>query len=457
MLFRRSNLETLVVSLIVIVFTFLHIEYMYEKKISLILISIYIVSYLYTLIRNENKALFILLGYYILIPTFPRSILDDYTLLDNGLTYYTMHSITFGSFNILLLLTLFHAGLCMFKYQINKTQFNYVFVCIGVIILSLLLNMYFEHGILNAPKYNSFGVIKPFVYLLVGTIFFSNKRPEIVPFLIACSMILGYRVLFFGFGDIFIFDNLRLDFALSPYLTLSVYVMLIYNGYKLGVFHHIGFLLSLIYFSRALIMISFFLVICATFKSKRIKFPGKLKIMAIFSSLILSLPVILYYSNYRLYRFFIWKTNIINIFFADYEMSGSGKVRFIEFSNVFHEVSQNFVTLLFGKGINGTYTFNAYPMNISGVGLESYSSDQLNSGLYYTTHNFSSFFLLKLGLIGLILYIGTMLITTKTTKKINIIMLLVIVFNFLYNLWVIPILAIFYFNFFKLFTKKHKI
>lgn len=457
MLFRPSNLRSFIFTITVIIFTFLQIEFMYEKQISYLFNLIFILSYLFFLFKDENKALFLMLGYYILIPIFPRSILDDYTLLDQGTVYYTLHSITFGPFNLLLLLTLLHATICVFKYNLNKMQINYIVVCFVIIIISLFVNTVYDHGFLSSPKYNSSSVVKPFIYMLTGAIFFSKDRPGIVSFLILCSMILGYRVLFFGIGDVFIFDNLRLDFGLSPYLTLSIYVMLIYNGYNLKFYHHIGFLLSLFYFSRALIVISLVLIVLAIMKASKRKFYNKLKLAGVFTSLILMIPVILYYVNYRLYRFFIWKTNVFRFFYDDYEMSGSGKIRFIEYNNVIHEISQKTLTFFFGKGINGTYNFDTYPLNISSVGLESYSSDQLNSGIYYATHNFISFFLLKIGVIGLLLYIGSLVITIKTAKKINIIILLVIVLNFLYNLWVVPILAIFYLNFFKLFTKNHKI
>ena len=456
MLFRPSNLRYFIFTIAVIIFTFLQIEFMYEKQISYLCNLIFILSYLFFLFKDESKALFLILGYYILIPIFPRSILDDYTLLDQGIGYYTLHSITFGPINLLLLLTLMHAAICVFKYKLNKMQINYIGVCFALIIISLFVNIGYSHGFLSSPKYNSFSVVKPFIYMLIGAIFFSKNRPGIVTFLIFCSMILGYRVMFFGIGDIFIFDNFRLYFGLSPYLTLSIYVMLIYNRYNLKFYHHIGFILSLFYFSRALIVISLVLIVLATIKTSKKTNLYKLKLLGIITSFILIIPTILYNFNYRLYRFFIWKTNILKVFNNDYEMSGSGKIRFVENKNVIHEISQKAITFFFGKGINGTYNFNTYPLNISGVGLESYSSDQLSSGIYYSTHNFISFFLLKIGIIGLLLYIGSMVITIKTAKRFNIIILLVIVLNFLYNLWVVPILAIFYFNFFNFFTKNHK-
>ena len=150
----------------------------------------------------------------------------------------------------------------------------------------------------------------------------------------------------------------------------------------------------------------------------------------------------------------MWKMNITKIFSNDYEMSGSGKVRVIEMDNVLFEISQNILNFLFGKGLNGTYTFTQYPMTISGVGLESFSSDQLTSGIFYSTHNFTSFYLLKLGFIGLFIYSLSFVVSLKDVKKYSLILILISTMIFLYNLWVTPILAILYFNFFSIFHKK---
>ena len=126
-------------------------------------------------------------------------------------------------------------------------------------------------------------------------------------------------------------------------------------------------------------------------------------------SIIMGLLVLgLYLYNERLFNFLLWKLNVFDALFSSSgEMSGSGKVRTLELQNIWYILSQSLYEFLFGKGFFATYTLEAFPLtNIGVIDLKSYSMDQLNSGIYYATHSFSSSMLLKYGIVGLSIYIS---------------------------------------------------
>lgn len=376
----------------------------FNSVISNITSIIFLVFFLVFSLINWEKSINLLLGYLFLIPEYPRSVLDiiDHQL-DGGVTYNNLYSVGFGPVNGFLI-ALFLWILAGF---LQKKKIKFSKDLLHITILFILINMIglaFNIEELNIEERNNpLYLLKPFIFMLISSsIGFIKSLREIFTLGLNISLILGIRAIFFLFYDLLIFEIPKLDLGLSPYFSFGIFLYALLKKEKLSPVKWILLTFSLLYPSRSfilfIILISLFFFIQEEGILKTFKFALK-------SLLILPLlGIILFMLNPRLFEFFLWKLEIIQVFTKNYSV-GSGSIRWLEFKNIIYQNTTSILKFVFGGGPYGTYDFDAYPLIVEGViDSKSFSPDQLLKKEFYTTHNVISALLLKTGITGLIVY-----------------------------------------------------
>ena len=83
----------------------------------------------------------------------------------------------------------------------------------------------------------------------------------------------------------------------------------------------------------------------------------------------------------------------------------SQPVRIYEFKNILAEnYDLGILGLFFGKGAGGYFTYTHYSAPLQ-LGLNAYSENQLNQGIFFSPHTFINYWLLKGGIAGLVWYL----------------------------------------------------
>lgn len=439
MRFFKSNFN---VNLFYAISTSLLVDFFaFNKTISLGIHALLFLYFVSLIIKNHEKALLGIIGYGILIPTYPRSILDDVdSLMAGDVEYTTFYSIGAGPINLYLLLLL---GLLLKLVYTNNGYLRsqnksniYLFLFFLTTITSFAYNFFTQQEYVNL-SINYFSTIKFLVYLFIGFFIFRTFKGSIsISYFFNLSIILGMRVGLFLVYDALFFDIPKLDFALQPYITMPLLFVIIGQKIKMNVLNFIFIAFSLMYPSRSFILL--FLISILVFGIS-IKFSGPfIKLLASIAVLLILTGVTLYNFNERIFDFFLWKLEVIDTVSGSGEISGSGDIRLLELKNIFHKISKSPMSILLGEGPFGYYNFDQYPLNIDGtIDAKSFPYDQVFSNKFFTVHNFTSFILLKLGFIGLVLYFtfaSTILFIKKKSSKIH------------NRLSFLPLLYTYYFN-----------
>lgn len=424
------------------IITALFVDFIAFNKFLSTVVHLFLLIYLiYLIFKNHHRAIMMIIGYGILIPIYPRSILDDVdNLILGNLQYTTFYSLGFGPLNVyflllfLLLARIIHLNNLNVKSSKNINLFIVVFYTL--IVASFFYNFNVQSEYINL-SINYFSTIKFIVYLIIGFFLFKNYKGSIhINFFLNIAIILGMRVILFLLFDFLYSPIPKLDFALQPYITLPFIFLVLKNKIELSPINFLFIVLSLLYPSRLFILIS---ILSLGFFALSTKFSilfFKLMI-SIFFLFILS-GVVLYNFNERIFNFFLWKLEVLNTVTGTGEISGSGGVRILELKNILNKISRSPINLLIGEGPFGYYNFDKYPLVVDGViDSKSFPYDQIVTNKYFTVHNFISFLLLKLGFVGLFLYIclaSTILfIKNKSARMHN-------------QLSFLPLLLTYYFN-----------
>jgi hypothetical protein len=103
-----------------------------------------------------------------------------------------------------------------------------------------------------------------------------------------------------------------------------------------------------------------------------------------------------------------WKLTSTTDLEYDTDLS-SAAVRWLEWKNIVaHLVDKR--TLLWGEGLGGWFTDKYYPFSAWLLGGSSYPDEWILQGRLYKPHGTQLFVLLKMGVLGIILYFGTLLL-----------------------------------------------
>tara|TARA_B100000787_G_C16197031_1_gene301679 strand:+ start:714 stop:2096 length:1383 start_codon:yes stop_codon:yes gene_type:complete len=439
MKFFKSNF---IRNLFFAVITALFIDFVAFDRIFSTVIHLVLFCYIgFLIIKNHKKALLVVIGYGILIPTYPRTILDDVDLLMAGdVEYTTFYSLGAGPLNLYFILLV----LLLFKLTyLNKgniaslrKQNIYLFLFIITILTSFSYNFFFQTAYVNFSV-NYFSVIKFLLYSFLGFFIFKTFKGSVnINFFFNIAIILGMRVGFFLIFDALFANIPKLDFALQPYITMPLLFVVLGNKIKLNALDFIFIVFSLLYPSRSFILLFLISALIFGFSTKFSR--PFVKLVGSLSVVIVLVGVILYTYNERIFDFFLWKLEVINTVSGNSEMSGSGDIRLLELKNIFAKISSSPLSLLLGEGPFGYYNFDYFPLQIKGtIDSKSFPYDQVLSDKYFTVHNFTSFLLLKLGFIGLFLYFlfaSTILFIKNKSSKIHT------------QLSFLPLLYTYYFN-----------
>lgn len=396
---------------------FIYVDYLaflsIGKYISYILFLFIILLSLYKLSYGIVFTLFLS----IFISEFPRDILNLYSDIQVSKTteYNVLSTIVVFKFTLLNILFIFNSSLAFIKIiKVRIKPINFlIFIYVGLGLISLLYSLMFHENTLTKailtdlkfPLFLVFGFIQG-IYL-----YRTNSLHLILLMIFLLPIFSGIRVLFFIINDIYTISP-KFYFMTPSMISLIVlsYLILTKNNvvYKSFIFR-LPLYMSMIEPSRGFIVMSAIFITLSLLLSFLNKKNGILnyKILLEFFLIFFSTLGILILYNPNVYGFLIWKLNVfMELLDATHDMSGSGKVRIYELLNVYRENMNSFYQYFFGKGFGGTYSFDYFPMyDVEALDLKSFSNDQLQTGIYYSTHSFSSYMLLKYGLVGLFVYL----------------------------------------------------
>ncbi len=132
--------------------------------------------------------------------------------------------------------------------------------------------------------------------------------------------------------------------------------------------------------------------------------------VAIFAVLLLVLGFYLIsFTNPNMFNFIVWKltTMLPN---AASNANASSSVRWIELQNIVYEQVSSPYKLLVGTGWGGGFTSEYAPFSASILGTSSFPAEWIAKDEYYRPHGTYLYVLLKYGLLGLILFYGSLIV-----------------------------------------------
>jgi hypothetical protein len=241
--------------------------------------------------------------------------------------------------------------------------------------------------------------------LISNLLYTPSRRRDLVSFFFLLPMILGVRAILALVFD-FMNGQINLDLGTRGLFSACVVAYILYTG-KSGWYEsfpcRILLYMNLITTSRSelaleVLLISVGLMVGAVRHGRFVSRIG-LELVGLLSVALAVISVI----NPRLIDFMYWKASE---FVPGQELSGSGKVRVEEIRNIWHAITQNPFSFLFGNGFGAHFKFDPYPFPSNELlDSMSYSDDQLAAGNYYGPHTPLGYMLLKFGIIGLAVYI----------------------------------------------------
>jgi hypothetical protein len=222
-------------------------------------------------------------------------------------------------------------------------------------------------------------------------------------FLIFGTLILSSKTIIIIIYDT-ISSNNYLTLGTLPYLFIPVLCyFLIENKIKFKKLFIILSLFCCISASRGNIIIFFLSVMFTLYLIARREKSLKIFLKIIFSVVIIS-PIFIYVVSF-------FNTNLINLFsykldffsselFSGGELNESTAIRLLESNQIFTDGIDNFIFLIFGKGMGGGFSF---PLGIN-LTTAAFSQIQLDLNFFYRPHTFINYFMLKGGLVLLFLF-----------------------------------------------------
>lgn len=397
--------------------TFSYVDFISKSSFG-VLFSIFLFVFLLIIsVKNLDYGIILAIAYSLLVVEFPRDILDAYEDLQvYGIqSYNVINTVKIGPFTLLVYLLFINSFFALKK--ISPSFFTNVYILpliflfvIGFVSMyRVLLNQGFLYNarlLITDIKFILFifsGIIQG-VYIYKRGLFYNLRQ-----ILFVIPIIIGLRTVFFVLND-FYNGNSTLDLMTSPYLSLSVFVYILIKGewgiYK-NYFYRFLLFLSLLNPSRGFVLLLVVFVGLGFFLGRGKKISFKMGFLLQITGVLTLVSGLLFFFNERLYDFFVWKLEVFDELFDDsIKLSGSGQVRATELYNIYKGLSESYYELLFGRGFGATYDFSYRSLGmIDNIDLKSFSKDQLESGVYYTSHSFFTSNLLKYGFVGVLLYL----------------------------------------------------
>ncbi|MDD2947526.1 MAG: hypothetical protein PHV80_01615 [Rugosibacter sp.] len=439
--FRFSNNREYIffVSLIFGGFSYLYIDHLAFTSSGLVIAYLIFGTNLCVSLYRLPYGIVLTLFISLYIGDFPRDILNLYTELqvEKSTNFYVPGSVSISKFTLLNILYIINTILAGYRLITDspKGRFGFLMFPFSLYVIgtvSLLYSIISNETLVmktiatdvRFPAFLIFGFVQG-LYLLR-----KNYFNLLLEMLILLPFIIGIRVIIFMVSDIY-FRTPSFYFGTNTTISMTVLAYLIasksYSLYSSWVFR-LGLYVSLLEPSRSFLLIlsliSMISLIMSVYldreqgksRSTGTHYVSELLFIGFFILLIVGLY------NPIVYDFIAWKLNVFNeILSSDQKFSESGSLRLYELMNVSTELSDSIYQMLFGKGFGGAYTFNAFHFNsVDPLDLKSYSVDQLQTRVYFATHSFSTYMLLKYGLVGLGIYLFIpLLIMFKAFKRLK--------------------------------------
>ena len=134
-----------------------------------------------------------------------------------------------------------------------------------------------------------------------------------------------------------------------------------------------------------------------------------------YSSFISIFIIVFVFINQDQFSFVLWKLNTIT--FDSNSTSTSGAVRFISLLNIWNEMDM--INYFFGKGFSSYFTesYINFPFNLQN--RNAFSDYEISTGRYYKPHTTPIFMLLKIGLLGTVIFSYNILYYLKKLLRKN--------------------------------------
>lgn len=425
-----------IISLIIGISTYLYIDHLAFNSAGLVISYLIFLASLCVSLYRLSWGIVLTLFLSFFIVDYPRDILNLYAELqvEKSTNFFVIGSVTVSGLTLLNILFIVNTLLAVYRLTIRQMQGRFGFL--GIVLLlftigcaSLLHTLTSQEFVvmkaipsdIKFPAFLIFGFIQGLYLVKVNAFGLLIKMILLLPFFI------GIRVIIFMVGDIYLLTP-TLYFGTNTTISLSVLAYLIasrdYTIYSSWLFRF-GLYVSLLEPSRSFLLILVLVIIVSylmyVFLSKKVAIVKATKSHYIAELFIIGFSFLLIIGFYNpvVYDFMLWKLNVFSeILKSDQQFSESGSLRFYELMNIVAEISDSVYQLLFGKGWGGGYTFAAYPFySVDPLDLKSFSEDQLQSGIYYATHSFSAYMLLKYGLVGLVMYLLIPVLIIKKAMK----------------------------------------
>ena len=195
--------STLLKNIFFAVVTAIFVDFIaFNKSLSIGVHLVLLIYLVYLIAKNHHRAIMVIIGYGILIPQYPRSILDDVdSLMSGDIQYTTFYSLGVGPLNLylmlllLLLIRLTYLNKLYIKLSNNKIIFLFLFFIL--VLVSFYYNFFTQSQYINL-SINYFSTIKFLIYLFIGYLIFSTYQGRInISFFLRLAIILGMRVVLF--------------------------------------------------------------------------------------------------------------------------------------------------------------------------------------------------------------------------------------------------------------------
>ncbi len=394
----------------------------------------------------------------VLIPEFPRDILDVYSELqvEKTLNYNTIASTTIGPLTLLHYLFFLNTALALINIKNTKIRSAFLLATLSFSLIGSIGLFSKTISSETPPLSNIITDSKLSIFLTLGLIqgFYLKKHPNpslLTAAILTIPTITGARALIFIIFD-FATKSPKLDLMTTPLIATAVFAFLLYRKrdfiYKSRTKRSL-LLISLINASRGLITIQLLFLSIFYLRSivsnNRFSFTLRrsIEVLILTTTIIATISV----AAPRAFNFLLWKVSDIKTLTGNKELSGSGKVRYYELANVLHDNQSKPLNLIIGSGLGAHFTFEEVPLpNYIDLDLKSYNKTELSTGRYYNPHSFITTIILKYGILGLLIYILIPTYTAirhfKSPAKANTLIALAIVLNIYTMYWRVEIMIL---------------
>ena len=410
-------------SLLFTIIAFICNEYVfYIKFLSQIVNFALLLLCFYVLNKNIFKGGLLLLFLATILNSRPRE-LHIIELVSRGdFEYWSFNSMKLGMFTFSTTVFIAIGFYLLFKYVLNflpRKNINIILIILIITVCSTVIynlftpNIYLKYMISDMRNY---------ILLITGYLFvdycLKNKKiktkylDDYIWYVILTNLLLSIAYVFSDFND----DMFKLKYSIDTYhihyLIFFVMVISLIHRRVWGLIIANCALLFAIPVTRSeqlILILTFVLFISIVRKlikkqalnNLSIRYFNFNLILIGFSFLISVRMMYLYIPNY--YEFFMRKLS----FFIDFDstIDKSASIRALEFDRVMqiHE-GRDIFTVLFGKGLGAYFSYNDSSV-LQSLDLADYNSFEIRNNMFFQPHFFITYYLLKSGVVGLLLII----------------------------------------------------